>query len=148
MKHIAKLLILTMTLGLAACANTLGTNDGIVGPIVPTDEPDLQTPASFDTSTKEERDEAANADAVSDNLLGPTLATLGNPSTPGFWLETPLVSSRQKGHVKDPKSGKSLNVDLIPISGERTSGSRLSLPAMRLLDLDLGAIVELNVYGD
>lgn len=105
-----------------------------------------QTAEDFDTSTDAEREAAVQTDPKLGTELGTTSATLGNAATPGFWLETPLVSSRVKGHVKDPKTGKSLKVDLIPIEGPATAGSRLSLPAMRLLDVDLQSIVNLDVY--
>ncbi|MGJ8584544.1 MAG: D-galactarate dehydratase [Marinosulfonomonas sp.] len=104
------------------------------------------TAEEFDTSTDAEREAAAQTDSKLGVELGTTSATLGNAAAPGFWLETPLVASRVKGHVKDPKTGKSLKVDLIPIEGPATAGSRLSLPAMRLLDVDLQSIVNLTVY--
>lgn len=105
-----------------------------------------QTAEDFDTSTDAEREAAAQSDVKLGLELGTTSATLGNAATPGFWLETPLVTARSKGRVKDPRTGKTLKVDLIPIGGPPTAGSRLSLPAMRLLDVDLQSIVDLTVY--
>lgn len=81
-------------------------------------------------------------------LLGVTVASLGDPSRDGIWIETPLVSTPAKGRVTYVKSGRTVKVDLIPISGPVTAGSRLSLAAMRLLDAPLTGLPEVQVYRD
>lgn len=81
-------------------------------------------------------------------LLGVTVASLGDPSRDGIWIETPLIKSPGKGRVTYVKSGRTVKVDLIPIDGPATAGSRLSLAAMRLLDAPLTGLPEVQVYRD
>ncbi|SMX36679.1 hypothetical protein MAA8898_00972 [Maliponia aquimaris] len=110
--------------------------------------PNARTAEQFDTTTAEERRKAAAAPAAAaEKLLGETVASLGDPVRPGFWLETPLVSAPQKGRVLNPATGKSAQVDLIPIDGPPTAGSRLSLAAMRLVEAPLTALPTLRVFA-
>ncbi len=102
----------------------------------------------FDTTTAAERKEAAAAPKpAGEQQLGETIASLGDVSKPGFWLETPLVTSPAKGRVFFPASGKSAQVDLIPIDGLATAGSRLSLAAMRLIEAPLPALPTIQVFS-
>lgn len=103
------------------------------------------TVEALDTTSEAEK-EAAQAAGSGGTVLGRTVASLGAPSEPGFWLKTPLVSAPAKGRVVYAKTGESAQVDLIPIDGPRTGGSRLSLPAMRLLGAPLTGLPELEVY--
>ncbi len=64
--------------------------------------------------------------------LGETVATLGDPTRPGLWLETPLVSTETPGRVV-AENGNSLDLTLLPIEGDAGAGSRLSLAAMRAI---------------
>ncbi len=131
-----------------------GSGDATVRPVA---RPDVQaiappadatTAAQFDTTTDAEREAAkTTSTANAEVMLGRTIASLGNPANPGFWLETPLVSGPKKGRIVDPASGKSVSVDLIPIDGPATAGSRISLPAMRLLGVSLTGLPELIVYA-
>ncbi|MDA7428699.1 hypothetical protein PGB28_09530 [Primorskyibacter aestuariivivens] len=101
----------------------------------------------FDTTTAEERAAAAAVpEPAGEVALGRTVASLGDPARPGFWLETPLVDAPAKGRVEYPESGKSAQVDLIPIAGEATAGSRISLAAMRLIDAPLTELPTLLVF--
>lgn len=93
-------------------------------------------------------DEDAGQTPKGKGLLGVTVASLGDPSRDGIWIETPLVSTPAKGRVTYVKSGRTVKVDLIPISGPVTAGSRLSLAAMRLLDAPLTGLPEVQVYRD
>ncbi len=105
------------------------------------------TQEALDTTTKEQRQKAA-APATPEaraKLLGITVASLGSPTEPGFWLKTPLVKSETSGRVTNKKNGKSSAVTLIPIDGPVTGGSRLSLPAMRLIEASLTELAELEV---
>ncbi len=77
--------------------------------------------------------------------LGTTVATLGNAAEPGLWLKTPLVSSRQQGILISKDNGERVQVELIPIPGEATSGSRISLQAMQALGLPLTALAQIDV---
>ncbi|WP_339856784.1 hypothetical protein [Roseovarius nubinhibens] len=104
------------------------------------------TPAALDTTTAAEKAEAAKPDAGGAKL-GTTIASLGDVAESGFWLKTPLAKTAGKGRVEYPATGKSAQVDLIPIPGEAGAGSRISLSAMRLLGADLTDLPELVVYG-
>ena len=93
-------------------------------------------------------DASAPEDAGGEKLLGETVASLGDPTKPGFWLETPLVSKPTIGRVHFAGSGKSAQVDLIPIDGPPTAGSRISLAAMRLIDAPLTDLPTLQVFAN
>jgi hypothetical protein len=77
--------------------------------------------------------------------LGVTIASLGDATQPGFWLRTPLVTAAQKGRVSYAATGRSVDVDLIPIEGAETAGSRISLQAMMALGAGLTDLPELTV---
>lgn len=81
-------------------------------------------------------------------FLGETVASLGDPGREGFWIETALVTTLGKGHVTYAKTGRTVKVQLIPIAGPATGGSRLSLAVMRLLDAPLTGLPEVRVYRD
>ncbi len=103
---------------------------------------DAVTVEDFDTTTNAQR-EAATSPPASGTSLGTTVATLGDAGTPGFWLETPLVSAPTTGRVRNPATGRTVQVDLRPASG---GSSRISLAAMRLLEAPLTELVSLEVY--
>ncbi|MEE9429131.1 MAG: hypothetical protein V3V25_13395 [Paracoccaceae bacterium] len=145
---------------LAGCSG--GLRPGIFAPgaddLRPVARPDSQgirpsdnatSVEEFDTTTEVERQAALtpqNAGVVEQNL-GNTVASLGNPTDPGFWLETPLVSIKRPGRVVYGVTGTSVAVELIPISGPDTGGSRISLPALRLLGAPLAGLPVLTVYS-
>ncbi len=104
-----------------------------------------RTVEEFDTTTAEERVEAA-APATGGRSLGTTIASLGDPTKAGFWLETPLVDAPAKGRVVFPGNGKSAQVDLIPIDAPDGAGSRISLAAMRLIEAPLTDLPTIEVY--
>lgn len=106
-----------------------------------------RTEEAFDTTSAEDRAAATAAPApAAEANLGSTVATLGAPTDPGFWLETPLVSAMREGRVV-AANGKSVNVTLRPIVGPATAGSRISLPALRLLEVGLAGLHEVTVYA-
>jgi hypothetical protein len=109
-----------------------------------------KTQESLDTTTKEQRKQAAAPATAKANtkLLGTTVASLGSPTEPGFWLKTPLVKTETNGRVTNKANGKSSAVTLIPIEGPVTGGSRLSLPAMRLIEASLTELTALEVTLD
>jgi hypothetical protein len=109
-----------------------------------------RTVEQFDTTSKEQRAKAVKmaVPEKGERKLGKTIGTLGDPTQPGFWLKTPLVNAPAKGRVKYPATGKSVAVDLIPIDGLKTAGSRVSLAALRLLGAPLTGLPELIVYRD
>lgn len=104
-----------------------------------------RTADQFDTTSAAERARAAAApEPASERSLGTTVASLGDPSRAGFWLETPLVTEPTPGRVVYAASGKSAKVDLIPISD---GGSRISLAAMQLIEAPLTDLPTLEVYA-
>ncbi|WP_376872068.1 hypothetical protein [Albirhodobacter sp. R86504] len=111
--------------------------------VAPRPKPAAQTPDAFDTTTQEQRAAATAKPAGGESKLGTTVASLGDPTDPGFWISTSLVSTPAKGRVEHPATGKSVQVDLIPAN---EGGSRLSLPAMRLLGVSLTDLPEVVVY--
>ncbi|WP_184564032.1 hypothetical protein [Sulfitobacter undariae] len=124
-----------------------------VDPVVTTAPPPSRaanTQATLDTTTPEQRKKAAApvAPQTGTKSLGSTVASLGSPTEPGFWLKTPLVKSETMGRVTNKANGKSSAVRLIPIDGPATGGSRLSLPAMRLIEASLTELTELTVTSD
>lgn len=111
--------------------------------------PAARTAEQFDTTTEAER-KAAVVTAVSapqETRLGTTVASLGDPARPGFWLETPLASAPGPGRVVFSGTGESVAVELIPIEGPDTAGSRVSLAAMRLLKAPLTGLPQLEVFA-
>lgn len=78
--------------------------------------------------------------------LGTTVASLGDATQGGFWIRTPLVKSAGKGRVVNPATGKSVNVDLIPLAGPASAGSQVSLPALTTLGADLTDLPSVEVY--
>ncbi|MEL7177790.1 MAG: hypothetical protein AAGK28_14870 [Pseudomonadota bacterium] len=111
--------------------------------------PSARTAEQFDTTTAEDRAEVVKAAATGaqDRALGTTVASLGDPADPGFWLKTPLVTAEQPGRVTYAAQNTSVAVTLIPIEGPETGGSRLSLPAMRLLQAPLTGLPEVAVFA-
>ena len=77
--------------------------------------------------------------------LGVTVASLGTPAETGLWLKTPLVKALQTGSVA--YNGKTARVLLIPIVGEATAGSRMSLQAFQALGAPLTDLVSVKVTG-
>jgi hypothetical protein len=96
--------------------------------------------AAYDTTSAAERAAATAPPASGEVALGTAVVGLGSPTDPGFWLETPLVGAPARGRVATATA--SVNVDLRPSA----AGSRLSLPAMRLLGLPLTSLSEVRVY--
>lgn len=113
-------------------------------PIADLPPADARTADEFDTTSAEQR-AAAVVDGPSGTSLGSTIASLGDVAEPGFWLETPLVDSVQAGRVA-AANGRTLEVELRPINGGSGSGSRISLAAMRLLNIPLTELPELQVF--
>ena len=116
----------------------------VPGLAAPPPPPAARTAEQFDTTTEEQR-AAASEPSNGGTLLGTTIASLGDPSRPGFWAETDLVDSVTLGRLEYPATGKSVEVELTP-AGE--GGSRVSLAAMRVLEAPLTALPELDVYSN
>ncbi|MEM8981133.1 MAG: hypothetical protein AAGD04_16780 [Pseudomonadota bacterium] len=148
---------IVILLGLMGCAVPLNedgktdpTSEPVEKTLAPAPPPPAQTAVTaeqFDTTTPEQRAAVVVAPKAEqpDTGLGKTVVSLGSPADPGFWLATPLVSSKRAGRVTVP-GGASAEVELRPIDGPATAGSRLSLPAMRVLKLPLTGLTEVEVY--
>ncbi|MYF89048.1 MAG: hypothetical protein F4186_06655 [Boseongicola sp. SB0676_bin_33] len=102
-----------------------------------------KTVEELDVTTAAERDAAVAAGAAG-SLLGETVASLGDATVPGFWVETPLATAEGPGRLVYPASGKSVEVTLMPMEG---GSSRVSLAAMRLLEAPLAGLPTLEVYA-
>lgn len=175
MKHVVKIgYVVSVTLLMAGCDETFGNGAalqtspanvsttaaaqeqprirpkprlGALQTMAPKPVQTAHTVEQFDTTTNAQRAEAvASASQGGERKLGPTVGSLGDPAEPGFWLKTPLVSAATKGRVEYPATGKSVAVDLIPIKGAKTAGSRVSLAALRLLGAPLTDLPNLVVY--
>jgi hypothetical protein len=144
--------------GTLAAATVLLTGCGVIAPLT---KPPTQTPVQavaiappppvtaktvedFDTTTAAQRQTAVAAPKAGARLLGQTVASLGDPTRPGFWAETPLVKAPTSGSLVYKAKGTSVEVELIPIDG---GGSRVSLAALRLLDAPLTDLPLLDVYA-
>jgi hypothetical protein len=97
-----------------------------------------RTVEQFDTTTAEQRARAASVSGGTS--LGTTVASLGDPAAPGFWIETPLVTEAGRGRVV--YQGNSVEVDLRP-----GPSSRLSLGALRVLGAPLTDLAEVEVFA-
>ncbi|QYX55649.1 hypothetical protein K1T73_11175 [Roseovarius sp. SCSIO 43702] len=104
------------------------------------------TAEALDTTSAAERAEAASASGGAQ--LGRTIVSLGDVAEPGFWIKTPLADAPGKGRVENPATGQSAQVDLIPLDGPDTAGSRISLSAMRLIGAELTDLPEVIVYSE
>lgn len=138
MKQMSLVAPLVLVLGLSACAPLEGLDLRRPNP----------QPEPVAVLPQPDPVEETVVEPATEGMLGRTVASLGDPAKPGFWIETPLASAPGKGRVKYEKSGRTIKVDLIPIPGEPTAGSRLSLPAMQLLDAPLTGLPEVVVYAD
>ncbi|ETX29453.1 hypothetical protein [Roseivivax isoporae] len=155
--------LMVAALSLAACADMRDRFGGQQEPAATATAPEAGTAATpdtrfpsptartvedFDVTTAEERQEAAAAPAPGgERNLGSTVASLGDPAQGGFWLETPLVTTATQGRVVYPATGKSAQVELRPIEGAATAGSRISLAAMRLIEAPLTDLPTVEVYA-
>ena len=103
-----------------------------------------------ETAVVEEVAEPQPVPVSTPSWTGPktTIAGLGDPTTPGRWLETPLVETEITGRVVVPRTGAQAYITLVPASGPVGGGSRLSLDAMRALLLPFDELVELEVYSN
>lgn len=103
-----------------------------------------RTADAFDTTTAAERAAAVQAPPSAGAALGETVASLGSPAEPGFWLRTGLVTAVTPGRVTS-SGGASVAVELRPSGAAAGSGSQLSLAALRALNLSLTDLHRLQV---
>jgi len=106
-----------------------------------------RTAEALDTTTPAERAAAAAAArAAEGRALGETLAGLGSPAEPGFWLLTGLTDRVRPGRVTTA-AGTALAVELRPSGGPAGAGSLLSLAAIRALGLPLTELAMVQVFA-
>ncbi|WP_323716866.1 hypothetical protein [Paracoccus aminovorans] len=110
-------------------------------------EPASQSAEALNTATRGERAQAASAPTGGERRLGTTVASLGDPSQPGFWVRTPLVKSETAGRIVNPANGKSAKVRLIPLGGPAGGGSQVSLPALQLIGVSLTDLPTVEVFA-
>lgn len=101
---------------------------------------------AYDRTTKEEKAAAAAPAKSGEQKLGSTIASLGNPTEQGFWIKTPLVKAPAKGRLAVPATGKTVNVDLLPLGGGASGGSQVSLAALQMLGVSLTGLPRLDVF--
>ena len=101
-----------------------------------------RTAEALDTTTEAQRAAATAAPAPAGQAaLGKVSVSLGDPTAPGFWLKTALVTAPAPGLVK-LASGQTVQVELQP--GAATA--QLSLAAYRALGLSLTDLPEVEVF--
>lgn len=101
-----------------------------------------RTVEQFDTTTETQRAAATDISPAAEEALGSIVVSLGPPGEVGLWLQTPQVDAPRAGRIVAP-NGKEALVELRPGEG----GARLSLAAMRLLDLPLTDLPMIRVYA-
>ncbi|WIY25456.1 hypothetical protein [Parasedimentitalea psychrophila] len=130
-------LILLTSVLLSAC-NLIPPGSGAVDPI-------LSAPAAVETAPLDDLSAAPQGDrAAAFSRSASTVAGLGDPTVPGLWMETPLVTVEQRALVRSA-TGAEVALTLRPIAGEASAGSRLSIEAMRSLGAPLTELVALMV---
>ena len=114
----------------------------------PPPPPTARTVEQFDTTTAEDRAEAiaVEPESAGETRLGSTNVSLGSATDPGIWLKTGLVDTLVPGRVEYSANGKSVNLELRPSGGEASAASQMSLAAMRLLDIPLTSLTDVDVY--
>jgi len=119
-----------------------------VADLPPPPPPAARTVEEFDTTTAEDRAAAVETPVASGaQLLGTTNVALGDVADPGIWIKTGLVSEAVAGRVENPANGQSVTLELRPSGGPASGGSQLSLAAMRLLDIPLTELVDVQVFA-
>ncbi len=140
--------LVLISLGLVSACAVMPETDVLAPPEVVASElvaaappPDARSVEEFDTTTQDQR-AAAAAPSSKGVLLGQAVLTLGDPGRAGFWVETALVEVETTGRVALKNDGKSVEVVLLPGDGS----GRISLAALRVLEMPLTALVEVNIY--
>lgn len=134
--------------GTAPAASTPATSLVPNAPAAPPPPAAATTVEQFDTTSAEERAAAKDtSSAGGEQMLGTSIGSLGSPTDPGFWAETPLVKSATQGRLVHAPSGASVKVELRPKDAAPGSGTQISLPAFRALGLPLTELPELEIYS-
>lgn len=123
------------------CDAVRSTTDRVFG----RNEAAPEVEAEITEATPEPEPVAARADWVGPRT---TIAGLGDPTTPGRWMQTPLVDTEVTARVVVPRTGAQAYITLVPSRGPEGGGSQLSLDAMRALLVPLDELVEVEVYAN
>ena len=121
-----------------------GAGDAITEPVVGAAAAADIAPEDADTRAAAV---AAGNTASGGAVRGFSVASLGDATIPGLWIETPLVDRERVVTVVAP-NGTTVEVTARPSGGERGSGSRLSLAAFQALGLDLTSLPTVTVIAD
>jgi hypothetical protein len=125
-----------------------GVSNTVEFPIeaVPLDAISIKEPA---TAEPEVLEPVRTRESMRAGPLGVTVGALGSPTEAGLWIKTPLIDAVAMGTATVVETGKSVKLELRPIKGQASAGSRVSLAAMRALGLPLTALAELELsVGD
>lgn len=140
---------LVAAVALAGCAVPQQAVDAPPEPVeiaaldAPAPPPEARRADEFDTTTQSQRMAALEPDEGG-VLLGQAVVTLGDPGRAGFWVETELVAQSGQGRIELSDGSKSVEVALLPSAGS----GRISLAAMRLLEVPLTALVQVKVFAE
>jgi hypothetical protein len=143
---------LALVLTLAGCGGGIGFGSGGGGLGGLFGDNPAASPAPGAETTAEALGPADGADTAGQTpegglILGFAVASLGDASVPGLWMETPLVSAEGPGRVVGP-DGRTVAVTLRPSGGAPGTTSSLSLQTMQELGLDLSALPTVTVISD
>lgn len=137
--------------GNSASSSPFGSRGGDTPPPAAITEPVVGEAAAADIAPADSSTRAAAVaegnTATGDAVRGFTVASLGDATVPGLWIETPLVDRERVATVVAP-NGTTVVVTARPSGGERGSGSRLSLAAFQALGLDLTSLPTVTVIAE
>ncbi|MEM6478575.1 MAG: hypothetical protein AAF841_06505 [Pseudomonadota bacterium] len=141
-----RICLILLAFSLCACARLplIGDMSGDASP-EPAAEPTVQVldPETLDPPAPSSPAARAVGGEIANS--GKTVATLGDATQSGLWLETPLVSTTGPGRITSEVTGRSVEVMLRPIDGLASAGSRISVAAMSGLGLELTSVAALTV---
>lgn len=156
-------LLILAVLAAAGCANgglggLFGDGPGSgIGRDAPAASTEVITEAVVGEAASEDiapEDSSTRAAAVAegdtgagDRVRGFSVASLGDATMPGLWIETPLVERERLATVVAP-NGTTVEVTARPSGGGQGSGSRLSLAAFQALGLSLTSLPTVTVIAD
>lgn len=140
----AGLMIAGLGVVLAGCSGGVKVPDFLKPRLPGSGKEETRSVEALDATTEEEVAEARRLPARPGQSLGRVVGSLGSVAEGGFWLKTALVAEEMPGRVVVLETGAAINVTLRPDVG---GGHRLSLAAMRALDLSLTALPDIEVFA-